>query len=95
MSKYSLVNYFDVWGNAKEGWTVNNQCVEFDELVITDDATDKDILTYLKEVGFLTTDDMRRVRLDTATYADAIEIYAVKGWKPLGMLTRKYEGVDA
>lgn len=83
--KYSLVNYFDVWGNAKDGWEVNNQCIEFDDLVITNDATEKEILNYLVQIGFLATSDRRRIRLEE--YAiDALEIYEVKGHKPLGCL---------
>lgn len=84
MKKYSLVNYFDVWGNAKDGWEVNNQCVEFDDLVITDDATEKDILKYLVSIGFLATSDRRKVRIDYL--GDHMEIYAVKGNMPLGLL---------
>lgn len=85
IKKYSLVNYFDVWGNAKDGWEVNNQCIEFDDLVITNDATEKEILNYLVQIGFLATSDRRRVRLEE--YAiDALEIYEVKGHKPLGCL---------
>lgn len=84
MKKYSLINYFDVWGNAKDGWEVNNQCVEFDDLVITDDATEKDILKYLVSIGFLTTSDRRKVRVDDL--GDYMEIYAVKGNMPLGLL---------
>lgn len=84
MKKYSLINYFDVWGNAKDGWEVNNQCVKFDDLVITDDATEKDILGYLVSIGFLATSDRRKVRVDDL--GDYMEIYAVKGNMPLGLL---------
>ena len=84
MKKYSLINYFDVWGNAKDGWEVNNQCVEFDDLVITDDATEKDILKYLVSIGFLATSDRRKVKIDDL--GDYMEIYAVKGNMPLGLL---------
>lgn len=87
VKQYTLRNYFDVWGNAKEGWEVNNSCVEFDDINITDDASEKDILKYLVQIGFLVTSDMRRVRIDMATYADAMEIYQVKGRKPLGVLS--------
>ena len=82
--KYSLINFFDVWGNAKDGWEVNNQCVEFNDLVITDEATEKDILNYLVQIKFLSTSDRRRVRLEFT--GNVIEIYEVKGWKPIGML---------
>ena len=82
--KYSLINFFDVWGNAKDGWEVNNQCVEFNDLIITDEATEKDILNYLVQIKFLSTSDRRRVRLEFT--GNVIEIYEVKGWKPIGML---------
>ena len=81
---FRLINYFDVLGNPKEGWEVNNLCVEKEGITIVDDATEKEILHFLKEIRFLTTDDMRRVRLEN--YGDGWEIYAVKGWMPLGRL---------
>ena len=52
-TKYELINYFDVWGNAEDGYKVNNQCIEFDDLHITNDATNKDIFVYLQSIGFL------------------------------------------
>lgn len=91
VKKYRLIDYFDVWGNAKEGWEVNNQCVFMDDISITDDATDKDILNYLasEPINFLNTSDMRRVRIED--YADGIlEIYEVKGHKPIGCLMEKF-----
>lgn len=87
MGKYELINYFDVWGNAKDGWEVNNQCVEFDDLVITDDATEKDILNYLVSIKFLTTSDRRRVRIEEYG-AEMMEIYEVKGHRPIASLRR-------
>lgn len=92
--RYELREY-DVLGNAKDGFEVNNSWVICDDIMIDDDASEKEILTYLKtmhagvniygcSVGFLNTDDMRRVRLDM--FGDAIEIYAVKGCEPLGCL---------
>ena len=86
MSKWRLINYFDVWGNEKDGWDINNCRVEFSDLVIADDATNKEILNYLKEIGFLTTSDMRKVRIIHG--GDRIEIEAVKGYRPLGALER-------
>lgn len=86
VSKWKLVNYFDVWGNEKDGYEVNNLCVEYDDLNITDDATDKDILNYLKDTGFLVTSDRRKVYLEDM--GDMIEIYQRKGNYPLGRLER-------
>lgn len=89
MNKYTLVNYFDVWGNAKDGWEVNNLCNETTGITITDDASEKDVLNYLKLIGFLTTSDRRQVRVDM-TDGDMMEIYAVKDNYPLGSLRRKF-----
>ncbi len=86
--KYQLINYFDVWGNKEDGYTVNNQCVEFDDLVIADDATEKDILRYLQSIGFLSTADRRRVRVDMSN--EVMEIYAVKDTFPIGALIPVY-----
>ena len=81
MKTYSLINYFDVWGNKKDGYEINNQCVEFDDLVIADDATPKEICTYLKSIKMLATNDMRK--LDVIDWGSLIEIYERKSGKPL------------
>lgn len=92
---YSLHNYFDVWGNEKDGWEVNNSCIEFDDLNISDDTTEKEILKYLKDINFLTTDDMRKVRCDMNTYVGLIEIYAVKGHRPIAALIENVNNGNA
>lgn len=81
---YTLRNYFDVWGNEKDGWEVNDSCIEFDDLHISEVATEKEILDYLVSIKFLTTSDRRRIR--TEEPGDYIEIYEVKGHKPLAAL---------
>lgn len=79
--KYQLINYFDVYGSEKEGYEINNQCVEFDDWYIADDATDKEILDFLVKSAYLKTSDMRQVRI--ASDGEAMEVYAVKGHFPL------------
>lgn len=82
--KYRLINYFDVWGNEKDGYEVNNLCTEADDLWIDDDSTLKEIAKFLVQIGFLVTSDMRKLYLeDDGTY---IEIYQKKGMYPLGRL---------
>jgi hypothetical protein len=49
--KYNLVNYFDVWGNAVEGWEVNNLCSE-GIVEITENATKSDLIQALIDKGF-------------------------------------------
>ena len=86
--EYSLINYFDVWGNDKDGYEVNNLCVEKTGITIAYDATEKEILDYLVQIGFLNTSDMRKVRINTLD-GEMMEIYAVKGMQPLGRLERE------
>lgn len=81
VNTFTLVNYFDVWGNKKDGYTVNNQCVEADDLQIADDATPKEICNYLKSIHLLATSDMRRLGVEDL--GDMIEIYEKKSGCPL------------
>ena len=88
MATWTLVNYFDVWGNKKEGYEVNDQCVEADDVIIADDATPKEICEYLKSIGMLVTSDMRR--LEVVDYGDSIEINERKSGCPLFSLRMNY-----
>jgi hypothetical protein len=53
IKKYQLINYFDVWGNEKDGFEVNNLCVEEKDLMIEENSTDKEIFQFLKLIGFI------------------------------------------
>ena len=83
---WTLINYFDVWGNEKDGWEVNNCCTEFNDLCLDEKITHKEILTYLKKTGYLVSDDMRRLSVEDL--GDMIEIYEKKGMKPIYSLRR-------
>lgn len=78
---YTLINYLDVLGNKNDGYEINDQGIEFDDWYISEDATHKDILDYLVKRGYLSTSDMRRVRI--ADVGDYMEVYAVKDDYPL------------
>jgi len=52
MYNLKLVNYFDVWGNKKDGYEVNNMCVECDDLYLNN-IDNKNILQLLKTIYFL------------------------------------------
>ena len=84
MKTWRLLNYFDVWADEDEGWVVNDYCVEFRDLVITDDATDQDLLDYLKGIEFLTTNDPELVGIDD--HGEVIEIYQVSDGMPIAAL---------
>lgn len=86
MSTWTLINYFDVWGNAEDGYEVNNQCVEADDVVIVDDATDQDIIDFLFNNEYLTDDDVSLYEIEDN--GDFIEIYVKETMMPLYSLRR-------
>jgi hypothetical protein len=88
MKTWSLINYFDVWGNTQDGWEVNNMSIVFNDLVIAENSTNKDIVKYLYDIGFLNTHDMRRIVVEDM--GDMIEIHAKKGLKPVCSLRLNY-----
>lgn len=81
---YSLVNYFDVYGNPKNGFAVNNQCTEIKDIYFSDDTKPKEICTYLKQCGYLRTDDMRK--LSVVDDGTIIEIQLKNGRPLFGLL---------
>lgn len=52
IKEVKLINYFDVWGNKKDGWEVNNLCEET-TFKLHEESTNKEVLQALKSVGFL------------------------------------------
>lgn len=66
MMKISVTNYFDVWGNKKDGWEVNNWCA--DEYTVRKfDIFDKQaVLRFLKRIDFL----LPSVRVKSLTWED-------------------------
>ena len=84
--KYQLIDYFDVWGNEKDGYEVNNMCVEEENIWLDDDITPKEILEWLRKNQFLTTSDLRVLAVEDL--GEIIEIYQRKGMYPLYSLRR-------
>lgn len=87
-SKYKLINYFDVWGNAEVGYEVNDLCVEETGIFIADDSTDQEVLSLLVRIGFLVTDDLEKVCIKWE--GDMIEIEGVETGVPLGRLEKEF-----
>ena len=81
MNKYTLIDYFDVWGNENDGWDVNESCVVCNDLVITDDATDQDILNYFHDNGYLKTADPELVSI--INLGNGFEVVEAKTDRPL------------
>ena len=58
---YTLVNYFDVWGNEEDGWDVNDCCVEREHIPFRANFELSEVLDWLVENKFLVTSDPNRV----------------------------------
>lgn len=80
-----FTNYFDVWGNKKDGWEVNNQCIEWDD-VWTKDLDNRTLLKILKDTGFL----QKHVRINQIDFEwlgpECCEISARRNHYPLGRI---------
>lgn len=86
LPSYTLNRYLDVWGNPETGWTVNSHMVFHNNIVVEEDKTDKEILEFLKLLGFIDTSDRRIVQLVKKEYG--WEIIANKGDVPMGSLAK-------
>jgi hypothetical protein len=81
MAKYELVNYFDVWGNEKNGYEVNNLCKE-GQLELPENATNKDIIHAIKAFGFFKK-HVRTNMLDISNDWEMIEIDQRRNGMPI------------
>ena len=85
---YNLVDYSSVYKDEYGSWVVNDQYTRDEGVYIDPESSDKEILQFLKRIGWLSTDDMRRVTVED--YGDIIEVVARKGGMPLGGLYPVY-----
>ena len=86
--KYKLIDYYDVLGNEEDGYEVNNLSTCVTSIEIADDATDADIINYLKSVNFLNEKaTTETVELDG--YDFYIELTEKETGYPLGRLVRE------
>lgn len=80
-----LIDYFDVLGNKKDGWEVNNLCVEWDD-VWTKNLDDRSLLEILKITGFL----QKNIRINQIHFEwigpEVCEISAKRTHYPLGRI---------
>jgi hypothetical protein len=89
MAKWRWYEY-DVWGNRKDGYEVNNvfrtsEVIDIPEIVLN---SDKAIVTYLRNIGFLKKGVRTRdIEFSEITYEDTLDI-SYKG-KPVGELRRE------
>lgn len=86
VSNYELVDY-DVWGNAEDGYDVNDAYKTGEIITMTNDATDTDIIEYLKNIGYLNDKaNSENIYIDSVDYEFAIEIFEADTMKPIGRL---------
>lgn len=86
--KYKLIDYYDVLGNKKDGYEVNNLCTCVTGIEITDDATDADIINYLKSINFFS----EKATTETVELSGDdfyIELTEKESGYPLGRLERE------
>ena len=83
--KLRLVNYYDVWGDAKTGWEVNDACIEWDD-VWSCELDNKTLLKILKNTDFL----QQNVRINQIDFEwlgpEVCEISVRKTQYPLGRI---------
>lgn len=87
--KYRLVDYFDVWGNEEDGFEVNNLAVIENDITISDDATEQDILDLLYNMEYLNTKDPSKINVEMFD-PDMIELFDAKTECPICRLERVY-----
>ena len=86
--KYKLIDYYDVLGNEEDGYEVNDLCTCVTGIEIADDATDTDIINYLKSINFLSEKaTTETVELDGDDFY--IELTEKETGYPLGRLERE------
>ena len=86
---WSLYDYFDVWGNAEDGWDVNDVSKEFDDLYIDPSATNEDIVDYLKSIGYFA-NDVQMSDLEILDNGDMIEFNKADDGMPICRLQLNY-----
>ena len=86
-NKYKLVDYYDVWGNEEDGFEVNDIAVIADDIVISDDADEQDILDLLYDMEYLNTKDPNKVYVNMSDF-DMIELFDASNDCPIGRLER-------
>lgn len=85
VNHYKLIDYFDVWGNAEDGWEVNDLTTVEDDIVIAEDSTDEEIIDFLIQIEYLKPEARENVHLESYDN-EMIEIVQTKDDYPIGRL---------
>ena len=86
-----LINHYDVWGNQKEGYEVNDSSITGIVITVEDTDTDKDIINKLIDEGFFTPQVYNskktiKVKVELENLGEDIEIIEKKTGKPIASL---------
>ena len=85
VNRYRLIDYFDVWGNATDGWQVNNSIRVEDDIILSEDITDEEIIDFLIQIEYLKPEARENVHLESYDN-EMIEIVQTKDDYPIGRL---------
>lgn len=85
VNRYRLIDYFDVWGNATDGWQVNNSIRVEDDIILSEDITDEEIIDFLILINYLKSEAKGNVYLESYDN-EMIEIVQTKDDCPIGRL---------
>ena len=85
VNHYKLIDYFDVWGNATDGWEVNDLTTVEDDIVIAEDSTDEEIIDFLIRIEYLKPEAKENIHLESQDN-EFIEIVQTKDDYPYGRL---------
>jgi hypothetical protein len=85
--KYDLIEY-EVWGNKRDGFEINDCFRVMKGIEIDDNDTDKDIVKKLKEVGYLKNTVRMNQMVIERNSESMIEFYERKDYKPSFNLER-------
>ena len=85
VNHYKLIDYFDVWGNATDGWEVNDLTTVEENIVIAEDSTDEEIIEFLVQIEYLKPEVKELVYLESYDNK-MIEIIARENDYPIGRL---------
>ena len=85
VNHYKLIDYFDVWGNATDGWEVNDLTTVEDDIVIAEDSTDEEIIDFLIQIEYLKPEAKENIHLESQDN-EFIEIVQTKDDYPYGRL---------
>lgn len=79
--EYSVIDYFDVWYNDKEGYFVNDLARTNFKIDINDDDTTDDIISKLVSIDYLTEDAIGNIDIDW--YGNMCELSISKTGEPI------------